>query len=178
MTEYLLPQFLHFRSFDFPSAFVLYPREVLLLLPHEGQRDGFRSVMDISPLNEKPTRLNKPSAAGHSGEVLLDGGIQDGVSPREHSQSLMFEPGDLSAPKENIAIDVVGDPLDIIPYQTAIEWLDNAGSSSSATALDDVLDAYEIVEVLLKELYGTQRRSAARIAKQINRKRGPRRQSS
>jgi hypothetical protein len=64
LTRYLLPQFLHFRSFDFPCVLVLYPRDVLLLLPHDGHRDGFGFIMDVSPREEKPARVNKPFADG------------------------------------------------------------------------------------------------------------------
>ena len=49
LTKYLRPQFLHFRSFDFPCLLTRYPREALLLLPQDGQRDGFLFVMELSP---------------------------------------------------------------------------------------------------------------------------------
>lgn len=56
----------------------------------------------------------------------------------------------------------------------AVKWLGNAGShSAQSVTLDDVLDAYEIMEVILEELYATRKRAATSLAKMINRKRGP-----
>ena len=56
----------------------------------------------------------------------------------------------------------------------AIKWLGNAGShGGSAIFKDDVLDAYEMMELLLLEIYGTKGASVRKLAKKINRKRGP-----
>lgn len=61
----------------------------------------------------------------------------------------------------------------VMQHLYAIKWLGNAGSHSSPTTIDDVLDAYDIMEEALREVYGTQKKTAARLAKRINKTRGP-----
>ena len=57
----------------------------------------------------------------------------------------------------------------------AIKWLGNAGSHSTRSiTMDDVMDAYEIMDEVLGEVYPSKKRSARKIAKEINIKRGPR----
>lgn len=56
----------------------------------------------------------------------------------------------------------------------AIKWLGNAGSHSNKTVtLDDVLDSYELTIELLDEIFSKRRESANSMAKQINKKKGP-----
>lgn len=56
----------------------------------------------------------------------------------------------------------------------AVKWLGNAGSHSAVElGLDDVLDGYEIMEEVLKNVYSLKNRSALSLAKRINKKRGP-----
>lgn len=57
----------------------------------------------------------------------------------------------------------------------AIKWLGNAGSHDSVTAItqDDVLDSYEFMEHALVELYAPKAKELKRLAKKVNRKRGP-----
>lgn len=58
----------------------------------------------------------------------------------------------------------------------AVKWLGNAGShSSSEVSMDDVMDAYEIVEVILQEIYDKRKTKAKKLAKTINKKKGPQR---
>ena len=58
----------------------------------------------------------------------------------------------------------------------AIKWLGNAGSHSESTiTLDDVMDAYEIFAVLLQELYDDRKKTAKKLAKSINKRKGPKR---
>lgn len=57
----------------------------------------------------------------------------------------------------------------------AIKWLGNAGShSTKEITMDDVMDAYEMFEYALKELFDNQKKQTKAIAKQIIKKKGPR----
>ncbi len=57
----------------------------------------------------------------------------------------------------------------------AIKWLGNAGShSTQSITKDDVMDAYEIMDEVLGVVFPQQKRSARSIAKEINKKKGPR----
>lgn len=56
----------------------------------------------------------------------------------------------------------------------AIKWLGNAGSHSQhAVTIDDVLDAYELMEELLVEVFTKNRKAVKTLAKKINKKKGP-----
>lgn len=56
----------------------------------------------------------------------------------------------------------------------AVKWLGNAGShSNSAVTIDDVFDAYELMEELLNEMYANKRKQAKSLAKKINKRKGP-----
>lgn len=56
----------------------------------------------------------------------------------------------------------------------AIKWLGNAGShSDSQVSIDDVMDAYDLVDHVLQELYTQKAKKAKALAKQINKKKGP-----
>lgn len=56
----------------------------------------------------------------------------------------------------------------------AIKWLGNAGSHSQhEVKTDDVLDAYELMEVVLVEIFNNKREPAKSLAKKINKKKGP-----
>ena len=58
----------------------------------------------------------------------------------------------------------------------AVKWLGNAGShSNKEVTMDDVMDAYDIVEVLLHDLYDDRAKAAKKLAKKINKKKGPNR---
>lgn len=56
----------------------------------------------------------------------------------------------------------------------AIKWLGNAGSHKDPLRRNDVLDAYEMLEHLLTEIYAPPAKSMAKIAKQINKTKKPR----
>jgi hypothetical protein len=56
----------------------------------------------------------------------------------------------------------------------AIKWLGNAGAHSSAITREDILDAYEIIEHVLREMYEQPGKRIARIAKTINKGKKPR----
>jgi hypothetical protein len=56
----------------------------------------------------------------------------------------------------------------------AIKWLGNAGAHESALTRDDIFDAFEILSHVLDELLDDQRTRIRKIAKEINRKKGPR----
>lgn len=56
----------------------------------------------------------------------------------------------------------------------AMKWLGNAGSHSDKTVTkDDVLDAYEIMEEILQDLFVKETSRVKRLAKQINKTKGP-----
>lgn len=50
----------------------------------------------------------------------------------------------------------------------------NAGShSNQVITIDDVLDAYEIMQEILKLIFGEDRNRIEKIARKINKKKGP-----
>jgi len=56
----------------------------------------------------------------------------------------------------------------------AVKWLGNAGShSDKEVTKDDVLDAYEIMEEILQDLFVKKTIQLKKLAKQINRTKGP-----
>jgi len=56
----------------------------------------------------------------------------------------------------------------------AIKWLGNAGSHADSTiSIDDVMDAYELIDHVLQELYAQRSKKAKELAKAINKKKGP-----
>lgn len=56
----------------------------------------------------------------------------------------------------------------------AIKWLGNSGShADGAITLDDVMDAYELVDHVLQELYTQRSKKAKDLAKLINKNKGP-----
>lgn len=56
----------------------------------------------------------------------------------------------------------------------AVKWLGNAGShSSKKVSKDDVMDAYEIMDAILSELFQNKKEYAKKLSKQINKKKGP-----
>ena len=55
-----------------------------------------------------------------------------------------------------------------------LKWLGNSGShAGSEITQDDVLDAYEILEHLLTELFSTQKKKVSTLAKRIVKSKGP-----
>jgi hypothetical protein len=72
--------------------------------------------------------------------------------------------------------------IDLIPakYQSlkdfclAIKWLGNAGShSDKKITLDDVMDAYEIMDEMLRKLLDKEQEQIKKLVKTINKKKGP-----
>lgn len=57
----------------------------------------------------------------------------------------------------------------------AVKWLGNTGVHESALTRDDVFDGYDIVEHVLDELLTERTARVQKLAKAINRRRGPRR---
>ena len=56
----------------------------------------------------------------------------------------------------------------------AIKWLGNAGSHSNLSIeMDDVFDAFELMDELLKLLYANESTRIRNLAKKINKKKGP-----
>jgi hypothetical protein len=57
----------------------------------------------------------------------------------------------------------------------AIKWLGNAGShNSTEITRDDVLDAYEIMALVLKQVLSSDEAHVKKMVKEINKKKGPR----
>ena len=72
--------------------------------------------------------------------------------------------------------------IDLIPekhkaikdFCYAIKWLGNAGShSDKIITLDDVMDAYEIMDEVLRELFEEKQEHIKKLVKTINKKKGP-----
>ena len=57
----------------------------------------------------------------------------------------------------------------------ALRWVGNFGSHPQTLTKEDLFDAYEILEVLLEDLYVGHQRSVRKMVEQINEARGPRR---
>jgi Domain of unknown function (DUF4145) len=56
----------------------------------------------------------------------------------------------------------------------AIKWLGNAGSHGhSEVTIDDAMDAYELTEHILKEIYEPKAKKLKALAKKVNKKKGP-----
>jgi hypothetical protein len=68
-------------------------------------------------------------------------------------------------------------PLKYAPFKEmilAIKWLGNAGSHGhNEVTMDDVMDAYELTEHILEEIYEPKIKKLTAIAKKVNRKKGP-----
>jgi hypothetical protein len=63
---------------------------------------------------------------------------------------------------------------DIKDLFVAIKWLGNAGShAGGVVTLDDVMDAYELIEHVLQEIYAPKAKTLKALAKRVNRKKGP-----
>lgn len=63
----------------------------------------------------------------------------------------------------------------------AIKWLGNAGSHNSESeklTIDDVLDGYEILQPIVNQLFGAQRKSIDDLVIEINTNKGPTKKSS
>jgi hypothetical protein len=72
--------------------------------------------------------------------------------------------------------------IDLLPAQyghvkellLAIKWLGNAGSHPGAEiSADDVLDAYELIEHVLLEIFSARSKAMKSLAKKVNRRKGP-----
>lgn len=56
----------------------------------------------------------------------------------------------------------------------AIKWLGNAGShAGSKITLEDVMDAYDLIEHVLQEIYASKAKTLKTLAKRVNKKKGP-----
>lgn len=58
---------------------------------------------------------------------------------------------------------------------SALRWIGNFGSHPEPLTKDDLFDAYDILEVLVEDLYVGHHRSVRQMVEQINEARGPRR---
>lgn len=57
----------------------------------------------------------------------------------------------------------------------AVRWLGNEGSHPGSLKKDDLLDAFEMVEHLIDEIFEKRRKTIQEIAKAVIRAKGPRR---
>lgn len=63
---------------------------------------------------------------------------------------------------------------DLKDLMLAIKWLGNSGSHDhDAMTMDDVFDAYELTEHVLKEIYEPNAQKLKALAKKVNKKKGP-----
>lgn len=62
---------------------------------------------------------------------------------------------------------------DFKEYFFAIKWLGNTGSHPSKITIDDVMDAYDILETILNEIFEKRTISIKSLVKKINKKKGP-----
>lgn len=56
----------------------------------------------------------------------------------------------------------------------AIKWIGNAGSHTSSIEKSDIIDAYDILEHSLKEIFSSKEKELNKIIKEINKKKAPR----
>ena len=56
----------------------------------------------------------------------------------------------------------------------AVKWIGHAGSHSEPITRDDALDGYEMLQVVLEELFAQRRKMSARLAREINKRKRPR----
>lgn len=57
----------------------------------------------------------------------------------------------------------------------AIKWLGNTGSHTPVITMDDVMDAYDILEMVINELFEKRASGIKKLAKRINKRKGPQR---
>ena len=62
---------------------------------------------------------------------------------------------------------------DIQDIFMAVKWLGNAGSHSGTVSADDVLDAYELMQKLLAEVFNDEGEKIKKLANKINKQKGP-----
>ncbi len=63
---------------------------------------------------------------------------------------------------------------DFEDHLLAAKWLGNTGAHTFTVSRDDALDAFDILEFLLEELFNDRTRHIARITKEVNKNKGPR----
>lgn len=124
-------------------------------------------------------------------------------SPIEESFKLFFTSPSSSANHLRIALEKLLDSLKVKKFETkngkrllinlhkridllpakyskhkdlffAIKWLGNSGSHSNNIRIDDVMDAYDIFENILEEIFDNRTEKTKKIAKQINKNKGRR----
>ena len=62
---------------------------------------------------------------------------------------------------------------DFKEYFFAVKWLGNTGSHPGKILVDDIMDAYDIIETILNEVFEKRTKSIKNLAMKINKKRGP-----
>lgn len=62
---------------------------------------------------------------------------------------------------------------DFKEYFFAIKWLGNSGSHNHTVTIDDVMDAYEIFELTLDELFDKKTEAVKKLTRKINKRKGP-----
>jgi hypothetical protein len=64
--------------------------------------------------------------------------------------------------------------VDVRSSLLAIKWIGNVGSHAGPLTQDDIFDAYDLLEIVLRDIYEQDRAKADRLARRINQKKGPR----
>jgi hypothetical protein len=144
----------------------------------------FPSLEMFPSPNECPERVAKPirssfalffadsSAAGNHvrqavEEMLTSKGVRrftTAKSGRRQQIPLVTRIADFAATNPTVS---ASDPL------SALRWLGNAGSHPGGLSPEDVLDAYEILDDLLDQIYVGQKRALVKKTARIVKRRGP-----
>ena len=112
-----------------------------------------------------------PSAAANGVRIALE----------ELLTELKIERYTLNRKGEEIRL-TLGQRIDKLPDEyshvqemmNAVKWLGNAGShSNDEIKIDDVMDAYELTEHILEEIYEESKERIEAIARKINENKGP-----
>jgi len=143
-----------------------HPNLKLITIPED-------TPADIEKLLNQSFELffTSPSAAANLirisiEEILTDQGV-DLYSKKDDSKKMSLH----SRIKEHLP-----DKYQTIKeHLEAVKWLGNAGShSSEELSLDDTMDAYELVEYVLSEIYRSTSYNLDRLTQEINTFKGPR----
>jgi hypothetical protein len=102
-----------------------------------------------------------PSAAANCIRKAVESILDEKGIPRCDSGGKFLSP-------ENRIRSFEGTNAEMAEYLRAIKWLGNEGSHSDGMTKNDILDAYEIIEIVLEDLYVHYRESVKRKVIKIN----------
>lgn len=114
---------------------------------------------------------SEPSSAANSARVALEA-LMDSMGVARKKRTAKGTYAQLSLHKRIQELQQVN--RDIGDQLMAVKWLGNSGSHESNVSIDDVLDAYELIEHALDELINQRSKRVATLAKNLTRKHAPR----